>query len=197
MSRMPNTIVVEAMAVIVVPRGRSRTTLRETAPSASHARWSCSSARYGAGPRRRICPRASVRTPWLRNALDRSVAWADRIARKPPRRSSGIGSMRAACSSRSSASIPDLSSADLMPVDRPEPLRRQTLLGVELEDGRRSIVRGGVVGRAGKRQCAGAVRHAGATPRCSSAANSANQPVKTGRMRQSGGTRRKAFPSPS
>src|SRR5262245_7816170 len=54
---------------------------------------------------------------------------------------------------------PGLEQPYLMLADCPEPIRRQVLLGVEREDGCRSVVRGWVIGRAGKRRCAGAVRH--------------------------------------
>ena len=119
-----------------------------------------------------------------------------RIARNPPRRSSGIGSTRATRERRRAART-GLQQSDLMLADRSQRAGRQPCCAMKGEHRRRSIVRRGVVGRAAEGRGAVAVGDLTSWPASSSVSNSANQPVSTGRSRLSGGTRRKQLPSPS
>ena len=69
-----------------------------------------------------------------------SFADAARIARKPPRRSSGIGSTRARCGRDVELLELGLQQTDLMLADRSQPAGRQTLLFVKGEHRRCSVV---------------------------------------------------------
>ena len=69
-----------------------------------------------------------------------SFADAVRIARKPPRRSSGIGSTRASVGRDVEPLELGLQQTDLMLADRSQRVRRQTLLFVKGEHRRRSVV---------------------------------------------------------
>ena len=130
--------------------------------SARMASCSWSSRRYGAGPRRSISPRASACTPRSRSSRTRRPASGQRMARKPARRSSGIGSTWASDGETSSASNSRRSSAHLPPADLPQAVRRQPLLLVESEHGGGPVVGRRIVGGAREGRGAFAIRNAAA-----------------------------------